>query len=111
MLADGNAEFARKLGLAVDRTEFGFGERSHRYAMFVDNGVVKLLVVEPAPRQYDKASAQNLLSCMGTASQPPDAEVVSMGNARPRWFLISLWLVLVAVVSFGAVALLSRTLM
>jgi glutaredoxin/glutathione-dependent peroxiredoxin len=46
MLADGNGEYTRSLGLALDATGFGMGERSQRYAMVVENGVVKQLHVE-----------------------------------------------------------------
>lgn len=43
MLADGNADFARAVGLAVDLKVSGMGERSRRYSMLVENGVVKTL--------------------------------------------------------------------
>jgi glutaredoxin/glutathione-dependent peroxiredoxin len=46
MLADGNAEFAKACGLAFDLAVAGMGERSRRYSMIVDNGVVKALNVE-----------------------------------------------------------------
>ena len=46
MLAEGNADFARAVGLAVDRKSAGMGERSRRYSMLVENGVVKTLNVE-----------------------------------------------------------------
>ncbi len=46
MLADGNADFARAVGLAVDLKVAGMGERSRRYSMLVENGVVKTLNVE-----------------------------------------------------------------
>jgi glutaredoxin/glutathione-dependent peroxiredoxin len=46
MLADGNAEFARACGLAFDLAVAGMGERSRRYSMIVDNGVVTQLNVE-----------------------------------------------------------------
>lgn len=49
MLADGNGEFARAVGLNIDRTKAGMGERSQRYSMIVDNGVVKTLNVEDKP--------------------------------------------------------------
>ncbi len=49
MLADGNGEFARAIGLNVDRTKSGMGERSRRYSMIVDNGVVRTLNVEDKP--------------------------------------------------------------
>jgi peroxiredoxin len=60
MLADGNGEFAKKIGLDIDLTGFGLGVRSKRYAMLVDNGVVKVLNVEDAPPQHDKSSAATL---------------------------------------------------
>ena len=46
MLADGNGDFARAVGLNVTLTASGMGERSRRYSMIVDNGVVKTLNVE-----------------------------------------------------------------
>jgi peroxiredoxin len=46
MLADGNGDYTRALGLTLDATGFGMGERSQRYAMVVENGVVKQLFVE-----------------------------------------------------------------
>lgn len=46
MIADGNADFARALGLDVDLSRFGLGTRSHRYAMVVDGGVVRSLDID-----------------------------------------------------------------
>jgi peroxiredoxin len=46
MLADGNGDFTRALGLELDATKFGMGLRSQRYAAIVDNGVVTSLEVE-----------------------------------------------------------------
>ncbi len=43
MLADGNGDFTRALGLELDATKFGMGKRSQRYSMVVDDGVVKQL--------------------------------------------------------------------
>ena len=62
MLADGNADFAKKLGLEIDLTQFGLGVRSKRYSMLVEDGVVKKLNVEDAPPQHDKSSAETLCS-------------------------------------------------
>ena len=50
MLADGNGDFTRAVGLEMDGTKFGMGKRSQRYSMIVDNGVVKALNVEAAGR-------------------------------------------------------------
>ena len=46
MLSDGNGDFARSLGLSVDLSASNMGERSRRYSMLVENGVVKTLNVE-----------------------------------------------------------------
>ena len=63
MLADGSADFAKKIGLEIDLTARGMGVRSKRYSMMVENGVVKVLNVEDAPPQHDKSSATTLLAC------------------------------------------------
>jgi glutaredoxin/glutathione-dependent peroxiredoxin len=62
MLADGNGDFAKTLGLDIDLSGFGLGLRSKRYAMLVDDGVVKVLNVEDSPPQHDKSSAATLCS-------------------------------------------------
>ena len=67
MLADGNADFAKQIGLSIDLTGRGFGVRSQRYAMLVDDGVVKTLSVEDAPPQHDKSSAATLCSMIDGA--------------------------------------------
>jgi peroxiredoxin len=61
MLADGNGDFTRAVGLEMDGTKFGMGKRSQRYSMVVDNGVVKSLNVEE-PGAFDVSSAEFLLS-------------------------------------------------
>ena len=47
MLPDGNGEFTRKMGMLVDKSNLGFGMRSWRYSMFVDDGVIEKMFVEP----------------------------------------------------------------
>ncbi|GHA71527.1 peroxiredoxin [Cognatilysobacter bugurensis] len=61
MLADGNAEFTRALGLDTDASAYGMGTRSRRFAMLVDHGVVKRLEIE-APGEYRVSSAEHMLS-------------------------------------------------
>ena len=61
MLADGNGDFTRAVGLEMDGTKFGMGKRSQRYSMIVDNGIVKSLNVEP-PGAFEVSSAEYLLS-------------------------------------------------
>ena len=60
MLGDGSAELTQKLGLEFDLTKRGLGVRSQRYAMVVDNGMVKHLVVEE-PGKFDFSDAKSIL--------------------------------------------------
>jgi peroxiredoxin len=46
MLADGNGDFAKALGLELDASKFGMGPRSQRYSMLIEDGVVKQINVE-----------------------------------------------------------------
>jgi glutaredoxin/glutathione-dependent peroxiredoxin len=61
MLADGNGDFARAVGLELDAKGFGMGSRSQRYSMLVDNGVVKKLNVEESG-QFKVSSGEHLLN-------------------------------------------------
>jgi len=60
MIADGNAEFAKKLGLELDASKYGMGTRGQRFAMVVDNGTVKKLFVEE-PGAFKVSSAEHVL--------------------------------------------------
>ena len=60
MLADGSADFTRKLGLELDLTARGMGVRMQRFSMVVDNGVVKQINVE-APAKFEVAGAGAML--------------------------------------------------
>lgn len=50
MLPDGNGEFAQKLGMLVKKENLGFGNRSWRYSMYVENGEIQQTFVEPGMR-------------------------------------------------------------
>ena len=63
-LADGSANWAKALGLTADLTERGLGVRSQRYAMVVEDGMVKALNIEDAPGKAEISSAENLLKSM-----------------------------------------------
>jgi peroxiredoxin len=62
MLADPEAELTRAMGLAVDLSDFGLGERSKRYAMIVEDGTVKALNVEDSVLDCGVSSVDSLLS-------------------------------------------------
>ena len=60
MLADGNGEFAKALGLDTDFSPYGMGTRSNRYSMIVDDGVVTEINVEE-PGDFKVSSADHML--------------------------------------------------
>ena len=60
MAADGNGEWTRALGLELDAARFGMGTRSQRFAMVLDDGVVKKLAIE-APGKFEVSSAEAIL--------------------------------------------------
>ena|ERR1044071_102850 len=60
MLADGNGEYTKLLGLELDATGYGMGKRGQRFAVVVDNGVVKKLNVE-AGGEFKVSSADYVL--------------------------------------------------
>jgi len=61
-LSDGNGEFTKVIGLDFDGSGLGLGLRSKRYAMLVDDGVVKVLKVEDSPGIADVSTAEKLLA-------------------------------------------------
>lgn len=61
MLADGNGELTRALGLGMDASGFGMGQRSQRYAMILRDGTVEALMVEPGPG-LNASSAESVLA-------------------------------------------------
>ena len=60
MLADGNGDFAKAIGLEMDGSKFGMGARGQRFAMVVNDGTVEQLHVE-APGEYRVSSAEYML--------------------------------------------------
>lgn len=64
MLADGNGDFAKSVGLDADFAKFGMGLRSKRYSMLVKDGVVEAIHVE-APGEYKVSSAEHMLTQLG----------------------------------------------
>ena len=63
LVADGNAAFSDAVGLAFDGSGFGMGTRSQRYAMIVQDGVVKKLFVEK-PMEFKVSSAESVLAAL-----------------------------------------------
>lgn len=61
MLADGNGEITKALGLELDASGFGMGQRSQRFAIVIDDGVVSQVHVE-APGEFKVSAAEAVLN-------------------------------------------------
>lgn len=64
MLSDGDAAFTKALGLAYDNPAAGMFDRSRRYAMILDDGVVRLLNVEEGPGVCELSAGETLLAAL-----------------------------------------------
>ena len=106
-IADGNSEFTEKIGMLVDKSNMGYGKRSWRYAMVVENNVVEKLLVEEGMDDnlahnvdpYKESHWDNVykyLKIAGRKQDPPDenrwywdvptAERTSSGDETPPSF-------------------------
>jgi peroxiredoxin len=63
MIADGNGDYVKSLGLEVDSSAWGMGTRGMRFALVVDDGVVTHAAIE-APGQFDVSSAEAILEAL-----------------------------------------------
>lgn len=77
-LSDGNGEFARALGLLVDKSDLGFGRRSRRYSLFAVDGRVELCFIEPDVDgdPYTKSDADTMLTAIDPNATAPDQIVL-----------------------------------
>jgi peroxiredoxin len=64
MLSDGNATFTKAIGMDFDGSGFGLGVRSKRYALLVDDGVVKVVNVEASPGVMEVSGADKILAAL-----------------------------------------------
>ena len=64
-LADGNADFTKAIDQVMDGSKFGMGTRSKRYAMLVEDGVVKAMNVEPEGGKAEVSGSAGMLEALG----------------------------------------------
>lgn len=64
LLADGNGDYARALGMDFDGSGFGLGQRGQRYAMVVDDGVLTALFEEENPGALKNSTAEKVLATL-----------------------------------------------
>lgn len=74
LIPDGNGEFTEAMGFLVDRQELGFGKRSWRYAMVVNDGVIEALFVEPEQPgdPYEVSDPLTVLRYLDPALEEPN---------------------------------------
>jgi peroxiredoxin len=75
VIPDGNAEFTRKMGMLVDKENLGFGQRSWRYALIIEDGNILENFVESGftdnadDDQYEVSSPQNIIEYLSKNNQ------------------------------------------
>jgi len=74
LIPDGNGEFTEKLGLLVDKSDLGFGKRSWRYSMLVNNGVIEKQFLEPEKPgdPFEVSDADTMLRYISPEATLPD---------------------------------------
>jgi len=72
-IPDGNGEFTEKMGMLVDKQNLGFGKRSWRYSMFVDDGVIKKMFIEPDKEgdPFEVSDADTMLKYLDPEAKAP----------------------------------------
>lgn len=75
VLPDGNGEFTAGVGMLVDKAELGFGKRSWRYSMLVDDGVITKMFVEPdrPGDPFEVSDADTMLAFVAPGAKEPPA--------------------------------------
>ena len=72
-LPDGNGEFSEKMGMLVDKSSLGFGKRSWRYSMLVEDGVIEKMFIEPEKDgdPFEVSDADTMLKYLDPNAKPP----------------------------------------
>lgn len=75
LIPDGNGEFTEGMGLLVDKSAIGFGKRSWRYSMLVNNGVVEKMFIEPDKPgdPFEVSDADTMLEYINSDAKKPEA--------------------------------------
>ena len=86
LVADGNAEFTESIGMLVDKRDLGFGMRSWRYSMLVDDGTVEKLFCEPEEPgdPFQVSDAATMLRHLDPDAKNPDHVVIFTREGCPH---------------------------
>lgn len=86
LVADGNGEFTESIGMLVDKRDLGFGQRSWRYSMLVNDGTVEKLFCEPEEPgdPFQVSDAETMLHYLDPDAKPPDHVVIFTREGCPH---------------------------
>jgi glutathione-dependent peroxiredoxin len=85
VIPDGNGEFTGGMGLLVDKDDIGFGKRSWRYSMLVDDGAIKKMFIEPEKPgdPFEVSDADTMLNYINPKAHKPDQVAVLSKEGCP----------------------------
>lgn len=74
MVPDGNGSFTEGMGMLIDKSDLGFGKRSWRYSMLVNDGVIRKMFIEPDKPgdPFEVSDADTMLHYINASAKPPD---------------------------------------
>jgi glutaredoxin-like protein len=77
-IPDGNGDFSRRMGMLVDKSDLGFGQRSWRYSMLVRDGVVEKQFIEPQKEgdPFEVSDADTMLAYLAPDAKAPEPAVI-----------------------------------
>ncbi|MCB0355733.1 MAG: redoxin family protein, partial [Bdellovibrionales bacterium] len=78
LIPDGNGEFTEKMGMLVDKSDLGFGKRSWRYSMLVNDGTIEKMFIEPVKDgdPFEVSDADTMLKYIAPNAQTPKAVAI-----------------------------------
>ncbi len=84
-IPDGNGEFTRAMGMLVDKSFIGFGSRSWRYSMYVENGVIKKMFIEPEGEgdPFEVSDAETMLKYLNPKARIPKCVTIFTKEGCP----------------------------
>ncbi len=86
MIPDGNAEFTESMGMIVDKSHLGFGRRSWRYSMLVNNGVIEKMFIEPEVEgdPFEVSDADTMLNYINPNAVVPKSATMFSRKGCPH---------------------------
>jgi len=78
LLPDGNGQFSEQMGLLVDKEDLGFGKRSWRYSMYIEDGTIKKMFIEPEKDgdPFEVSDADTMLDYLAPTAKKPESVAI-----------------------------------